>query len=421
MTRSERGNAEESECQRIIGSPVPLAFCVAGVDTAADRMFFSHYMSRLSPKFTVESGPQTSFQTVILPIAKNNPTLMHEIFYLASQHIDLQSEYGRQLRRGYPGVSMRDLVERSHYHRTQAMTLQATHLTNEQLVAAALQLVLRLMGTLISPANLSGMHRAHLQGLQKLLPHLHPQYREVIAMVSEFNIYHVSADHSTSDPTKCELLLAPSSVQNVSTGPFYNDSLRLVGTTDDSFRIMEEITNLRNYLRPYMRDPNSSAMCYVLYGRADNIRAAIRDWVPQWPENDPRNEYGVDRLHQLMMMISLLHTICPLSRSQWVPSSQFIPLINQAINILQQIPADSPLQTILLRPIYHIGWAAFFPAQRDAIRKSIKRVRSYMEFCNADAAMTVLEEVWRMTDDRNPGSWDVPNVAHGLGLVFLAT
>lgn len=402
----------------------PLPFFLSGVDTPADRLLFAHYMNRLSPKFTVETGMDTSFQTIILPFAGNNPKLMHELFCLTSQHVDFHSDYGRQLQRSYGNISATELIERSSYHLDQARfpnMKDLNNLTNEQQLSAALQLVLRLMTTLVMEADKSGAHRVHLEGLQKLMSYLHPCYRKEKAFLMEFIIYHSSAVRSMTYPIVGQPLLAPSSLQHIPDGDQFCDSLRLVGVADDSFSIMERITDLRDHLRPWLAH-DRSGMDFTLYTQANDIRNAIQAWSPHWPEADARNNYGVDRLHQLMMMISLLHTICPLSCSNWIPNSRIAPLVNEAIEILQDIPADSSLQTILLRPIYHIGWSAFFDAQRVAIRQAVRRVRDYMEFRNADAALMVLEEVWRRLDRQDPGCWDVANVAYNvLGMDFLAT
>jgi hypothetical protein len=81
-------------------------------------------------------------------------------------------------------------------------------------------------------------------------------------------------------------------------------------------------------------------------------------------------------------------------------------------------PRD-PRQTLILAPAFIIGCAAFEKDQREQIRKAIFIVKLYIEYKNTDAALQVLDEVWKLMDEKDELSWDWQRVAHRMGMDFL--
>ena len=198
-------------------------------------------MDRLSLKFTVERGVESSFQRIILPFAQNAPGLMHELLHLASKHINPHSDYGRQLRHDHDDLSIQDLEDRSKYHHDRAGELifaRVPYCGNRELVAAAFQLLARLMTTLVIFPDDTGAHRVHLVALQSLVMQLPKEYLEVISFLTEIAAYHISADRSMCHPKGDNLAYTQTYDWQISNRTWPSGSVRLLGVGDNSFRLM---------------------------------------------------------------------------------------------------------------------------------------------------------------------------------------
>lgn len=394
------------------------------METGADRVFFDHFNACLSLKFTVEKPDQNSFQHIVLPIALGDLGLMHSLLALASRHLVFDSCYTKGLRQKY-GVSVKDLQESSAFHVQRAQNMLVNRQTTEPAPRAEhwkaiiLQMLCRVLMTLCDPVNRSGEHRAWLSALGGFSSNLRPEEdRAVLELINEFTAYHVSADRSMRHP-HCENIwhnVTSLSGREMSPEP---ETPRLLGVSDDIFRLMGRISELKNQMRTILLSGRYGG---EYFGMFPDIRNDIEQWEAQWPANDLRYSMNLDELHRLMMGVHLFHTVYPFSSTDWTPHPVITHAVNEAIVIIKKVASGSRAQTILLKPIYFIGWAAFYEEQRESIRVAIKAVHTYMEFRNAETALEVLEEVWRRIDQRDPLCWDVPHIAlNVMGADFLAT
>jgi hypothetical protein len=80
--------------------------------------------------------------------------------------------------------------------------------------------------------------------------------------------------------------------------------------------------------------------------------------------------------------------------------------VDEAILYLQNIPADDPVQSVLLTPIFIVGCSTFDHQQRPAIIEAIEALENYSHLGNIKPTRQVIEEVWKLMDEGDSTSWD---------------
>ena len=414
---------------------------IPGVETAGDKMFFEHYIFRLSGILTVETERNHSFKDMLLQLAVKHIGLMHSILALSSKHIDFRSPYGVKFLREHPELDIQTLEERSQFHHDQAMTeLQsdikrqnsedAGEKSNVIIPAIYGQMICLVLETLADP-NPTGQHRIHLEAYSNLIQQYPPEDRDFLRFIQEFFQYHISADELISLPEGRARLGAVSDDWNLPNAIVQPESVRLLGVSDGLFLYMSKITNIRNTIRANMHNAVDPVVDYTSLYRAAEIDAGIREWTPSWPAGDARDLAGL--LYKQMMWIYLWRTIYPprsgsssssansSSSSSWRPDPRIVEAVDDGLALLARFRPSDPSQTLVLAPAFVIGCAAFEERQRGPVRAAIRVVKEYMQYKNSDTALAVLEEVWRLMDARSEESWDWQSIAHRMGMDFLAT
>ncbi|KAL2151396.1 hypothetical protein VTH82DRAFT_6494 [Thermothelomyces myriococcoides] len=94
--------------------------------------------------------------------------------------------------------------------------------------------------------------------------------------------------------------------------------------------------------------------------------------------------------------------------------------VEESLGLLEWFKPSDPCQTLLLLPCFLVGTACFRPQQQQRIRAAIRAVKGYTGLRNADCALQLLEEVWRLMEAGDwVAAWDWPGVAERLGLDFI--
>ncbi|KAF4634507.1 hypothetical protein G7Y89_g3606 [Cudoniella acicularis] len=400
---------------------IQLPALINGVETEGDRMFFQHYITRLSLIFTVEGEQNSAFKNMLLPIALQHTGLMHSILALSSKHIDYRSPYGRDFLQQHPGIDVKTLEERSQFHHDEAvkeLVRQEKSGDSNVVTAATYGQILCLVLQTLSDANPNGQHRFHLQHYQRLIQESPPEDGDFLKFIHEFFQYHICADELIALPQFGTRLLAPDEWELPNT-VLQPATVCLLGISDSLFLYMSKVTNIRNKIRENMEQGIDPVIDYTSLYRAAEIDAGIREWTPAWPEGDSRDLAGL--LYKQMMWVYLWRTIYPPKTTNWKPDQRITKAVDDGLTLLNAFGPRDPSQTLILAPAFVIGCAAFEPAQRDPIRKAIGTVKAYMEYKNSDTALEVLEEVWRLMDAKDEKSWDWQRIAHDMGMDFLAT
>lgn len=412
--------------RRVSLPSITLQPVIHAVETSGDKVFFEHYIYRLSHIFTVEGSENNAFKDQLLPMAVKHVGLMHSILALSSKHINYDSEYGQTLLQQHPEVDREALEVRSQYHREEAMKELNNDLDKQRrgemdstvMSANFGQMLCLVLQTLADP-NPNGEHRIHLAAYQRLIHESPPNEGPFLNFIHEFFQFHIILDELICLPQGRGHLGTVSDDWNIPSNIIQPDAVRLLGVNDGLFLYMSKITNIRNSVRENIRNELDTVVDYKALYRAAEIDAGIRDWTPAWPAGDSRDLAGL--LYKQMMWVYLWRTIYPPRKDYWNPDARIIQAVDDGIALLAQVPPRDPAQTLVLAPAFIIGCAAFEERQREPIRKAIGVVKAYMEYRNSDAALRVLEEVWRLMDAHDVGSWDWQSIAYGMGMDFLAT
>lgn len=419
--------ARQGRAGSISLSTVQLPFLISGLETEGDRIFLSHYISRLSIIFTLENEKDSAFRNILLPMAHQDPGLMHSILALSSRHIDYSSTYGRQVLAEHPTLDVETLEERSQFHQEAAIRkmlgsqVDAPAADGPKTPSPALyaQMLCLVLQTLSNPEP-NGQHRIHLEHYQRLIQENPPENGEPMKFIHEFFQYHIQCDQLIYYPADSPRYLSSSNDFNLPTTAVVQPSaVRMLGVFDGLFLYMSKITNIRNQIRHNLEHRIEPVLDYSSLHAAAEIDAGIREWQPAWSPGDPRDNAGL--LYRQMMWIYLWRSVFPPQITNWKPDERITSAVNVGIELLSRFGPRDPSQTLILAPAFVIGCACFEEDQREPIRKAIRTVKEYMEYRNTDTALAVLEEVWRLMDAKDNRSWDWQGIAKGMGMDFLAT
>lgn len=424
--KSGKEKAEEARIQRVSLPTITLQPVIHGVETLGDKIFFEHYIFRLSTIWTVEGERNNAFKDMLLPMAVKHLGLMHSILALSGRHIDYSTPYGAKLLQEHPEVNEETLQKRSQFHKEEAMKEFYADIARQDegnvkdviLSARYGQMLCLVLETLADP-NPRGEHRVHLQAYQSLIQQSPPEEGPFLEFIREFFQYHIFADELISLPEGRARLGTVTDDWNLPSNIIQSEAVRLLGVSDGLFLYMSKITNIRNAIRQNMENGSDPVVDYTSLYRAAEIDAGIREWTPAWPAGDSRDIAGL--LYKQMMWVYLWRTIYPPKTTTWRPDTRITTAVNDGLTILAQFSPADPSQTLLLAPTFIIGCAAFEMEQREPVRKAIAAVKAYTHLRNSDNALEVLEEVWRLMDERDERSWDWQSIAHRMDMDFLAT
>lgn len=423
---SETLIASTAQMRRASLPNIKLQAVIHGVETSGDRIFFEHYVFRLSAVLTVEGPTKTAFKDMLLPMAVKHLGLMHSILALSSTNIDYQAPYGKALLAKYPDVTERMLHERSEYHRSEALkefsldiSRQASGTDENAILSARFGQMLCLVVQSMTEGTATGEHRIHLQAYQRLIQESPPEDGPFMEFIKEYFQYHIAADELICLPQGPARLGAITDDWALPSPVMQPEAVRLLGVQDGLFFYMSKITSIRNIIRENMAQGIEPVVDYNSLYRAAEIDAGIRGWIPSWPPGDSRDLAGL--VYKQMMWVYLWRTIYPPKATNWQPDPKITQAVNDGLALLNLFPANDPSQTLLLAPTFIIGCAAFEDEQREPVRRSVATIRAYHNLKNADRALEVLEELWKFMDARDERSWDWQSVAHNMGMDFLAT
>jgi hypothetical protein len=422
-------NVSTAQLRRVSLPHIKLQPVIHGVDTTGDRIFFEHYVFRLSAVLTVEGPQNNAFKDMLLPMAVKHLGLMHSILALSSSNIDYETDYGKSLLARHPDVDQNALEERGQFHQHEALRefyqdieRQKHGVIENAILSVRYGQMLCMVVQSIAEGKTTGEHRIHLQGYQKLIRESPPEDGPFMEFIKEYFQYHIMLDDliSAPDVTAVEEYEREWSIRHVvPNGIIQPEAGRLLGVQDRLLILMSKITGLRNRIRVAMEMGNDPVVDYSSLYRASIIDAEIRDWKSSLPEGDSRYIPGL--LYKQMLWVYLWRTIYPPKTTTWAPDPKITVAVDDALQLLSLVPENDSSQTLLLAPSFIIGCAAFEEHQRESIRRSIRTIHNYTNLKNTDRALQVLEEVWRFMDMKDERSWDWQSIAKDMHMDFLVT
>lgn len=289
-----------------------------GVETIEDKIFWRHYVNRLSTVLTVEGESKNAFKDILLNLANQHQGLMHSILALSSKHIEWNTPYGEKILRDNPSTNTDLLEERGEYHHDEALNRLYEDMSKTveeddeqyQLILAARygQMLCLLLQNLIE-GNPRGEHRVHLRAYQNLIHTAAPADPTFYAFITEFFQYHVYADDLLWHP---ECMTERLSLEDWE-WPETIHPPRLFGVADSLFSQLSQITTIRNTIRENLAMGTDPMVDGVSLSQAADIDASIRSWAPQWPPGDSRDRVGL--LYKHVLWVYLFRSIYPPSGS----------------------------------------------------------------------------------------------------------
>ncbi|KAF4973029.1 hypothetical protein FZEAL_9438 [Fusarium zealandicum] len=316
--KSGRERAEEERLRRESLPMITMQPIFHGVETVEDKVFWKHYITRLSNVLTVEGEAKNAFKDIILHLANQHQGLMHSILAVSSKHIDWDTPYGAKLLADSPQSSREALQQRADHHHDESMKRLYEDMARsvdkddpeyKTILSARYGQMLCLLLQTRADGNPRGEHRVHLQAYQALIQHSPPEDPAFYTFITEFFQYHIFADDLFWHPETMTNRL--SSEDWEPSDPIYTP--RLLGVADGLFQYLSQITTIRNTIRANMAAAVDPVVDYTSLYRAAEIDAAIREWTPHWPPGDSRDTVGL--LYKQMMWVYLFRTIYPPSVS----------------------------------------------------------------------------------------------------------
>ncbi|KFY66698.1 hypothetical protein V496_01927, partial [Pseudogymnoascus sp. VKM F-4515 (FW-2607)] len=181
---------------------------IHGVDTASDRIFFEHYVFRLSAVLTVEGPQKNAFKDMLLPMAVEHLGLMHSILALSSSSLDYQSDYGRTILAKHLDVTENSLCERALFHQDEAVKefvqdikRQNSSTTENAVLSVRYGQMLCFVVKSLTEGKATGEHRMHLQAYQKLIRETPPKDSPFMDFIKEYFQFYISVDELVYYPS----------------------------------------------------------------------------------------------------------------------------------------------------------------------------------------------------------------------------
>lgn len=285
-----------------------------GVETIEDKIFWRHYVNRLSTVLTVEGEANNAFKDILLNLANHHQGLMHSILALSAKHIEWNTPYGEKILRQTPSTNLERIQERGDHHHDEALNRLYEDMSKSvdedddqyQIILAARygQMLCLLLQNLIE-GNPRGEHRVHLRAYQNLINTAAPADPTFYAFITEFFQYHVYADDLLWHP---ECMTERLSLEDWE-WPETIHPPRLFGVADSLFRQLSQITSVRNTIRENLALGVDPRVDGLTLSQAADIDANIRSWAPQYPPGDSRDRVGL--LYKQVLWIYLFRSIYP--------------------------------------------------------------------------------------------------------------
>ncbi|EON63900.1 hypothetical protein W97_03128 [Coniosporium apollinis CBS 100218] len=424
--KSGKQRAEEgSECPQALGLcvsadrykvqrpnveiPRELPVLIEGVETDIDRFFLQHFNLNLSKVLTLFTEKRNPFNEVLLPMALRHKGLMHSLLCLSGSHLSAceptNSSWGE---RQY--YHFQCAIENLHTDENMAKSIAGdeTAIIDDPTVAQTLVLCLKS----ICAGEVHGEYRPHMDAARHLIQKQKSRNQEFQGFLIEFFVYHDVSNSLTSLDRHSVLMMEDFKLPEFMIQP---ESGALLGVVDGLFGYISKIRQLRDRIRTRRKQDLKPLVDYDILSDAQEIDAALRDWVCCQPADTPR--WIASMLYRQCTWLYLHRTILPS-----VPNPNLRRAVDQGLLYLQHLPPDSSTQSILLMPTFLLGCAAFHAEQRPRIQQAFADLQAYSQNGNITHAKAIVEKVWEMIDEgHEEESWDWESIMEKMGLDFLVT
>ena len=419
--------------------PNELPFLITGVESQLHRRLFCHFTGVLSHVLSPSVRGISPFNSVVIPVALRDPTVMNTFLSLAGSHF-------MKVQGGDNSNGMNtELDNERHRLHDEAINVQTSRFqglknssssgaicsNQDQEVMFTTSLLLTMYE--ISEGSGNDAWRVHLD-----------MAREVITMGSHRMSNAPLTPTSPVTPTSPSSFTAPAPSEGFITtdvNPFlleffqFHDSIANVTvslpTNKPRFASAFDLSKHE----PYMIGVKDGLMDFIF--RISTLRAQA-DSSPHKPDGDvickavqiwedlslwkPRDFLAVERklmseYYQWALFIWLFSIVYPDGKSD--PTVQ--AAVKRIANGMCDISPGEGVMSCLLFPLFVIGSAAIELEDKIAIRKQFHRLRAWSSLGNIDLAYRIVEKMWVDYDVGLPGSWDWVKQMENHGMSLLVT
>lgn len=377
-----------------------------GVENDLDRNLLQHFVSRASAVLTLH-GDQSSnpFTRILLPMALRHEGLMHSVLCLSASHMHAVDH-------------LQEYEDRQAYHRGKALQLLREDVARQSTGEGGVMVyedsnvaqILLLLLHSICDGNTSGEYKMHMSAAKQIAMTQKSSNPEFQTLFDEFFYYHLIASQITSLDDK-EVPMMEDFHLPFAINP---ETAALIGVSDGLFGFISKICNLRRRLRVRVDEKQEPTMDYEALIAAHAIDIGLRSWVCPVPPGSPR--YTLIMLYRQATWVYLYRTTKDSFPHPFIKSA-----VDDGIRYINELPAEGWIQSNVLLPLFLLGCAAFEEEQRVELNRAFNGLMAVTGLGNIGNAKSVVDDIWRLMDARDPESWDWEKIINARGWDFLAT
>ncbi|KAG4440518.1 hypothetical protein IFR05_003988 [Cadophora sp. M221] len=383
-----------------------LQHIIIGVDTPLERRLFDHFTSSTSTILTTFSGPANPFNSIVLPLAVRDETLMKLLLSLS----------GSQLLRRYPAGSDPELekattrlhqqAQKDQYQRGQDLEARfldhPSEYTDRDLeVIFARFLVLCLYE--ICEGSGDGSGNEHVASAGRILtlastppkdsvgpPPLHGNLRAKIhPFLLEFYLYHVTLAAVTAPFMPIDM-------------PQYDHITHLlgqdkyvVGVQDGLIKFIARISALRSYA-----DNSDGDLDQYIVETAVQIFKDLEAWEPQ--ATSSRSEYLIASFYKMALFIWLFSIIYPDQKAHRKVQDN----VRHIVTEMCEIRSGDGVMACMLFPLFVAGTAAVNKEDKSLIMLHFETLKKWSALGNIDLALKAVKKIWELHEAGVKNSWN---------------
>ncbi|KAH6713191.1 fungal-specific transcription factor domain-containing protein [Leptodontidium sp. MPI-SDFR-AT-0119] len=388
----------------------PLSFelqhIIIGVDTPLERRLFDHFTSSTSTILTTSSGPANPFNSIVVPLAVRDETLIRLLLSLA----------GSQLLKRYPARSdpkLREETIRLHqqarkdqYQRRQDLEARfpdhPSEYTDRDLeVVFAAYLVLCLYE--ICEGSADGSGHEHLASAGRILnlalappqdsvglPPLHCNLKAKIhPFLLEFYLYHVCLATVTAPFTPIDL------PQYEHITHLLGQDKYVVGVQDGLIKFIAQISALRSYI-----DKNNGELDRYIVETAVQIFKELEAWEPQVTSSRP--EYLISSFYKMALYIWLFSIIYPDQKGHRKVQAN----VRHIVTEMCEIRSGDGVMACMLFPLFIAGSAAVSKEDKSLIVLHFETLKKWSALGNIDLTLEAVKKMWEDDEAGVKNSWN---------------
>ncbi|KAF2671054.1 hypothetical protein BT63DRAFT_453433 [Microthyrium microscopicum] len=377
------------------------------IEEDIDWSFYHHYESNLSQCLNISPESKNPFVEIILPIAQQDEGVMHALLACSGAH------YLQRLRGPGQITEYEEVSRRQSYHFQKTLRGLQEEQYGDSLDSRKDTLVicraLMLWLKTIVEGDTNGEWRIHHSGIITMLQNEpRPGEEDTWAFAREFYEYH-----------RMSCLITCRTLGDLPEPPYIPLT---TGNRENFMSVcegLEQPTKKIHFLRRKIRERRGSEQSpYVPYNlmmEAEAIDTELKDLQCRHPVNSP--EWVCWNLYHNCVWLLLQRTIMS---GPW-PGSAVLSTVKEAVAYLQSVGAKSPIQSVMVTPVFVVGCCAFDREDRPAVLEAFRMAEEYSHNGNIQHGRRIVQELWDLMDQGNKRAWDYEQVMEDLGMDTMLT